>query len=301
MRVIPLCGVLAAFVLLPWTVRAQRFDVVTFNAPPGWTQQVLGDALMFELRPGARSFCQILVRKGRKAAMPLSRELDRTWSEWHARQQVVAETPDPAQLDLPGGLRLAQRVGRMQTGTGVLLTMLNVFQKADLLVSVMATASDSAAFERCSPATGEFLASLRIDPTPSPTESVIPKSDPKVAARFNNSVTGTWRYASGNVDPTSTVLSTTYYEVDVRFAADGTYRIAAKAETESGTYQVKGQQIVMRPRQAEGKAPYTLDWFFGDPPGSPGNSGLILRCSTSHWLGSFGGSATGWRPFKPAQ
>jgi hypothetical protein len=300
MRVVPAWALLAVLVFSPWTIMAQRFDVVTYTAPPGWTQLVQGDVLVFEMRPaGPRSSCQILVRKSRKAEAPLSQELDRTWAEWHAGRSVAVERPDPGQLDLPGGLRLAQRLGLIDTGTGAMLTMMNLFQKDDRIVTAVANTSREA-FERCSTAIGDFLASLRIDPTQTPTASTIPKSDPGVAAKFNNSVVRTWRYAAGNVDPTKTVLSTTYYEVDVRFAPDGTYRITTKFETESGTYQVKEQQILMRP-QAGGKAPYTLDWFFGDLPGSPGNSGLILRCPTSHWLGSFAGSATGWRPFKPAQ
>ena len=307
----PLCGLLAPLVLLPGTVMAQRFDVVTFDAPPGWTQQMLGDALMFELRPGTRAFCQIVVRKGRKAATPLAQELDRTWGEWYARQQVVAETPDPAQLDLPGGLRLAQRVGQLQTGTGVLLTMLNVFQKADLVVSVMVTASDAAAFKHCLPATGEFLASLRIDPTQNPTESVIPKPDPAVAAKFGNSVVGTWRYAFGTVNVTLNAPTQTHHAIDVRFASNGTYTITVDAaftgaagyhENESGTYQVEGQRILMRPKQTAGKpTSYVLDWFFGDNPNHQGNWGLILRCPTAEWLGSFSGTTGDWRTFKPVQ
>src|SRR6187402_2094157 len=105
MRVIPWCGLLAVLVFLPGAVMAQRLDVATFDVPRGWTQHALGDAVMFEIRPaGTRGFCQIFVRKSRKAAASLSQELDHTWSEWHAGQAVTAETPDPDQLDLPGGL-----------------------------------------------------------------------------------------------------------------------------------------------------------------------------------------------------
>src|SRR5690348_13780124 len=121
-RVITVCVLLVLVVFSPERVVAQRFDVMTFTAPPGWTQVVQGDVLVFEIRPaGPRSSCQILVRKSRRAVDSLARELDRTWSEWHAGQSVAAERPDPAQLDLPGGLRLARRVGQMQTGTGAML------------------------------------------------------------------------------------------------------------------------------------------------------------------------------------
>ena len=324
MRGMPLCGLLAALVFLPGTVMAQRFDVATFAVPPGWTQQEVGDALLFEMRPpGTRAFCQIFVRKSRKAAASLSQELDRTWAEWHARQAVTAETPDPAQLDLPGGLRLAQRVGQLQTGSGTMLTMLNLFQKADRLVGVVVNMSDAQAHERCSAAVGDFLASLRIDTTQAasppatsagttnPTGSVTPRPDPALAAKFGNSVVGTWRYAFGTVNVTLNAPTQTRHAIDVRFASNGTYTITVDAaftggagyhESESGTYQVEGQRILMRPKQTGGKAAsYVLDWFFGDNPNHQGNWGLILRCPTSEWLGSFSGTTGDWRTFKPVQ
>jgi hypothetical protein len=72
-------------------------------------------------------------------------------------------------------------------------------------------------------------------------------------------------------------------------------------DAESGTYEVQGQRILMRPTQRAGtREPYGLDWFFGDHPEFPGNWGLILR-SSSGWLGSFGGLEARWRTFKPAE
>lgn len=325
-RSIPLCGLLAVLVLAPGTVRAQQFDVVTFKAPPGWTQQALGDRLMFESRAlGTRSSCQILLHRSRKPAASLPQELDRAWSELRASQPLVATTPDPARLDLPGGITLAQRVGQVPTGSGTLMTMLNLFQKDDRLVPVVVTVADSQALDRCGPAIGDFLAGLRLDATPAaagpptadagrtnPAESPLPRSDPQLAAKFGNSVVGTWRFALTSVNVTLNAPSQVRNVIEVRFARDGTYRITVDMvpipgpgynEAESGTYQVEGQRILMRPAQATAKrGPYGLDWFFGDHPSYPGNWGLILRSSSrTAWLGSFSGLESNWRTFKPAE
>ena len=73
-RSLALRGLCAALVLAPWTVMAERFDVVAFDAPPGWTRQALGDGLMFETRSaGTQMFCQIFLRKSRR---PITVETD---------------------------------------------------------------------------------------------------------------------------------------------------------------------------------------------------------------------------------
>jgi hypothetical protein len=79
-RSTPLRGLCALLLLAPWAVMAQRFDVVTFDAPPGWTQQALADELMFETRP-AGTLCQIILRNSRAPTGSLLQELDREWSE----------------------------------------------------------------------------------------------------------------------------------------------------------------------------------------------------------------------------
>lgn len=291
---------------------AQRFGVVTFDAPPGWSQEALGDGLMFEVRPaGTRTFCQMFLRTSRKTATSLSLEMERTWSELRRTDALMAAGPDPAHRELPGGLTLAQRVGRVKTDTGTLVKIINLFQKDDRLVSVTVNIPDLAALERCTPAVDEFLASVRIDATPTDAASPVPRSDPALAAKFGNSVVGTWRYAITTVDVTLNAPSQIRNAIEVQFAPEGTYRITINMtalpgggfnDAESGTYQVEGQRIVMRPRQTGGKPEsYALDWFFGDHPSFPGNWGLILRSSLgSPWPGSFSGLPTAWRTFKPA-
>jgi hypothetical protein len=123
---------------------------VTFDAPPGWSRQALGDGLMFETRPaGTQTFCQIFLRRSRRPTASLPQELDRAWSELRQRQSLVAAAPDPAHLDLPSGFTLARRVGHLQTGSGTLLIMLNLLQKDDRLVTVVVNVGDSNALDRC--------------------------------------------------------------------------------------------------------------------------------------------------------
>lgn len=303
----------AVLFLAPFTVTAQRFDVVTFDAPPGWTSQALGDGLMFESRPpGTQTFCQVFLRRSRTPTASLSRELDRVWAEMTERQRLVVAGPDPAQLDLPSGFTLAQRVGQMQTGIGTLMVMLNLLQKDDRLVPVVVNIADSKALDLCGPAAGDFVASLRLDTTSSGDGGggTVPTSDPKLAAKFGNSVVGTWRYPITAVNVTSNAPTQVRNVIEIQFGRDGTYRIAVDlsrpgsggsfSDSETGRYDVDGQRILMRPAPGEGREPYRVDWFFGDRPGSPGNWGLIVR-SNNPWLGSFGADPTSWRTFKPPE
>lgn len=296
-------GLLAALVLVPWTVMAQRFDVVTFDPPPGWTQQALGDGLMFETRPAPRAFCQIFLRESRLAVAPLGQELDRLWSEMRQREPLVATPGDPGQLDLPSGFKVVQRVGQVY-GT---IKALNLLHKNSRLVPVVVSASDYSAVERCGAAIDSFVTSVRLDEASSAPGSrmtdargFVPRSDPQLAARFGNSVVGTWRFGHTVVD--FGALSQMRNIIEVEFARDGRYTITAAGTLyrsgETGTYRAEGQRILMYPGGAE---PYRLDWFFGDNPRYPGDSGLILRSDPEGWLGSRGGTSGGWRTFKPAE
>jgi len=317
----PLRGIFAALALAPWTAMADRFDVVTFDAPPGWTRQTLGNDLMFEMRlMGTRSSCQIVLRTSRTPTASLPQELDRAWSELRQPQPLVAETPDPAQLELPSGFLLAQRVGQVQTSTGALLVMLNLLQQDDRIVPVVVNITDAQAAEVCGTAIGDFVAGLKLDVSApaagTPTGVQVantadsqPTSDPQLAARFGNSVVGTWRFALTSANVSLNAPTQVRNVIEVRFAREGTYKItvnmsvpgsASFNDDESGTYQVQGQRVLMRPAQTTGRQPYALDWFFGDHPEFPGNWGLILR-SSSEWLGSFSGSYARWRTFKPAE
>jgi hypothetical protein len=291
---------------------ADRFDVLSFDAPPGWTQQALGDGLMFETKPSPRAFCQIFLRESRESTAPLLQELDRLWSEMRQREPLVAAPGDPGQLDLPSGFKLAQRVGQAY-GT---ITALNLLHKDDRLVPVVVNASDYDAIERCGPAIDNFVESLRLDETSvapgssttdargaSPADSPVPRSDPQLAARFGNSVVGTWRFGQTTVS-FGAAPTQMRNVIEVEFAGDGTYRITAGGTVyspgESGAYQVEEQRILMRPRGAD-PGPYSLDWFFGDNPRFVGDSGLILRSGPAGWAGSRGGSSGDWRTFKPAE
>jgi len=300
-------GLVALLCLAPCTAIAERFDIVTFDAPPGWERQATANGLVFDLRTAGADFCQIHLSKSRKQVATLPEELDRAWSALVARQTLIGESSTPTRHDLGNGSTLAQRFAQVRAGSGNHITMLNLFQRDDRLVMVVVNA-DPKGFQRCEPAIGELLAGLKLDKgvTAQPSPSQL-RSDPQWAARFANSVVGTWRYAFTAVTVTLGAPTQARNVIEIRFARDGTYSITNGvavpgssnfAESETGTYRSEGQRILMRPTQARSApGPYTLDWFFGDHPDYRGNWGLILR-SNANWLG---GDKDNWRPFKPAE
>ena len=304
------CGwrrLVALLCLAPCAAMADRFDIVTFDAPPAWERQATADGLVFNVRTAGAESCQVHLSKSRKLVATLAEELDRTWSALVARQTLIGEASAPRQLDLGNGLTLAQRFAQVRASGSSFITMLNLFQRDDRLVMVVVIA-DPKGFERCNAAIGEFLAGLRLDkaamPQPPPPQV---KSDPPWAARFGNSVVGTWRFALTAVTSTLNAPTQVRNVIEIRFARDGTYSITYGvavpgssnfAQSETGTYRSEGQRLLMRPTQTgSSPGPYSLDWFFGDHPDYRGNWGLILR-SNANWLG---GDKDRWRTFKPAE
>jgi hypothetical protein len=304
------CGwrrLVALLCFAPCATMADQFDIVTFDAPPAWERQATADGLVFNVRSAGAESCQVRLSKSRKLVATLAEELEHTWSALVARQTLVGEASAPRQLDLGNGLTLAQRFAQVRASDSSYITMLNLFQRDDRLVTVTVIA-DPKAFEHCNAAIGEFLAGLRLDKTvmPQPPSPQV-KSDPPWAARFGNSVVGTWRFALTAATSTLNAPTQVRNVIEIRFARDGTYNITYAvavpgssnfAESETGTYRSEGQRLLMRPKQTDGSpSPYTLDWFFGDHPDYRGNWGLILR-SNANWLG---GDKDYWRTFKPAQ
>ena len=159
------CGwrrLVALLCFAPCAAMADRFDIVTFDAPPAWERQATADDLVFNVRSAGAESCQVRLSKSRKLVATLPEELERTWSALVARQTLVGEASAPRQLDLGNGLTLAQRFAQVRASGGSFITMLNLFQRDDQLVMVVVIA-DPKSFERCNAAIGEFLAGLRLD------------------------------------------------------------------------------------------------------------------------------------------
>jgi hypothetical protein len=323
MRAVVGRGALVLPFLAPGSALADRLDSVTFDAPPGWNRQAIAAGLLFEA-PRARGggFCHFLLGKTLRAVRPLADELDRAWASLLGSQSVIGEVATPAQSSLGNGVALAQRMAQVQAGERSYVMVLNLLLQGDRLVMVAANAADASALDRCAPAIGDFIAGVTFDlmpgaqppPTAMPAAggsqaSVAPppRSDPQLAARFGNSVVGSWRYALTAVTVNLNAPTQTRNAIDIRFAPDGAYRITYRvtipgasmySQSETGTYRVDGPRIRMQPTlTAGGPRPYTLDWFFGDHPDYRGNWGLILRASVD-WTG---GDKDSWRTFKPVE
>ena len=228
------CGwrrLVALLCFAPCATMADRFDIVTFDAPPAWERQATADGLAFNVRSAGAESCQVRLSKSRKLVATLAEELEHTWSALVARQTLVGEASAPRQLDLGNGLTLAQRFAQVRASGSSYITMLNLFQRDDRLVTVVVIA-DPKAFERCNAAIGEFLAGLRLDKAvmPQPPSPQV-KSDPQWAARFGNSVVGTWRFALTAVTSTLNAPTQVRNVIEIRFARDGTYSIRMESQS----------------------------------------------------------------------
>ena len=293
--------------LAPCTAIAERFDIVTFDAPPGWERQATANGLVFDLRTAGADFCQIHLSKSRKLVATLA---------GGTGPHLVGAgcTPDPdrrgfdaTRHDLGNGLTLAQRFAQVRAGSGSYITMLNLFQRDDRLVMVVVNA-DPKGFQRCEPAIGEFLAGLKLDKggdgaaltvtaavRPAVGGAIRKLGRRDLAIRVDRRHGHSGRADAGAQRDRDPVRARRHVRITNGVAVPGSSNFA---ESETGTYRSEGQRILMRPKQARsGPGPYTLDWFFGDHPDYRGNWGLILR-SNANWLG---GDKDSWRTFKPAE
>jgi hypothetical protein len=314
MAVVPRRGLMALLLslLAPFDVSADRFDIVSFEAPAGWSRNEQPDGLIFESRQaGSDSACVMTVSSGHSATGSIAEELDRAWVAVLEEATFAGDPETLAPIDAGDGVTLARRIAAVQGAQGIVVTTLNLLRKGDRSVSVLAMASDRQAWDRCGNAQGDFLASMKFDmtmplrrpSTPATADSAAARPgsqtaqggpDPEMAARFNHSVVGKWQYTWTMVS-WGPAPATVRQEVDVRFERDGNYQILLQQISyETGTYRVDGQRILMRPASSDTDS-YALDWYFGAHPQATANRGLILR-SNNDWAG---GDKNEWRAFKP--
>ncbi|HEY5810269.1 MAG TPA: hypothetical protein VIT67_20015 [Povalibacter sp.] len=300
--------------LAPFDAKADRFDVVSFQAPTGWSRKEQGDGLVFESRQtGSDSFCVMTLSSGYPATGSIAEELDRAWAAVLEGAKFAGDPETLAPVDVGDGVTLARRIAQVQRAQGVLITTLHLLRGGDRFVLVLAMVSDRQAWDRCGNAQGDFLAGMKLDTTTPLRQPSAPATangstarpggltaqggpDPQMAARFNHSVVGAWRFAWTMVS-WGPAPATVRQEIDVRFERDGNYRIwLQQIESEAGTYRVDGQRILMRPAGSNIDS-YALDWYFGTHPEATANWGLILRSSVN-WAG---GDKNEWRAFKPPE
>jgi hypothetical protein len=298
-------------VLAPFDCSADRFDIVSFEAPAGWSRNERPDVLVFESRQAdSDSTCVMTLSSGYPATGSIAGELDRAWAAILEGATFAGDPETLAQKDVGDGVTLARRIAAVQGAQGIALTTLNLLRRGDRSVSVLAVASDREAWDRCGSAQGDFLASMKLDmkmplrqpSAPATADSAAARAgsqtarggpDPEMAARFNHSVVGKWQYAWTMVS-WGPAPATVRQEVDVRFERDGNYQVLLQQIShETGTYRVDGQRILMRPSSDTDS--YALDWYFGTHPQAVANRGLILR-SNNDWAG---GDKNEWRAFKP--
>ncbi|HMN44607.1 MAG TPA: hypothetical protein PKE27_08550 [Povalibacter sp.] len=309
---------LLLLLLTPLGASADRFDIASFEAPAGWSRKERADGLVFESRQvGSDSVCLMTVSRGYSATASLREELDRAWTAVMEGRTFADDPETPAPLDIGNGVTIARRIAPVQTPKGISIAALNLLRKGDRLVLVLVSVSDGEAWDRCGNVHGDFLASMQLDMTMPLTEPAAlanadssathPDStvrpdrlpaqggpDPQMAAKFNHSVVGEWQWVLTTITwgPAPVKFRHVF---NIRFERDGKYRIASQnVPTETGTYRLDGQRILMRPTSG---ADYVLDWYFGTHPEASANWGLILRSNVDWAAGDTGE----WRAFKPPE
>jgi hypothetical protein len=214
---------------------ADSFGGWTYSAPPGYTGEQLDDHVEWT-RVGNDSFCSISIFELRPVRSSVAVEAA---YEWHnvVMPTFTAKVVRRTKLETTGGAAVGVTTAALTTGDGTRYAGIHYsVMPPGMIGSVLLTSSSHAALRGCERVATAVVRSLDVDWS-SPRFT-----DPEARVETPQ---GRWAIAG----PTSR---------EYTFAADGTYRFHSETSTkdrdrtidESGTYAVRGNQLVLTPRSA---------------------------------------------------
>ena len=235
--------------------RADKFDIVEFAAPQGWTKEVEEGSTSFTTGDPSGAYCAMVLMKSLPAGPDSKRNFQVVW-DIIARDYVKtvgAPVMQPSATD--NGWTVESGVAEATTDKGSAALMLVTATGGGKLVSLVIL-TNSNSYQR---AVDNFITSLRLPKV----EVAAQPSDPNAGAK--SSLPGLWvRYtteSSGVVNGTN-MLSGGYFRREYLFKPDGTYRFRAKDWSvyvkdilyvqETGKWSVSGDKLTITPSQGSG-------------------------------------------------
>jgi len=232
---------------------ADTFDIAAFRSPAGWTKQPKDGGLIFSTSDEKKgAYAMIVLYRSEKSAGDAKSDFDADWRQFVVGAFGVKDKPqmDPQRQDggwiiSTGGATFDGQLGR----SAVILSTYTGYERKFSAAAIFNNQEYVAAIEA-------FASSLDLS-KPAQLPAAVP------TAKTETSIIGTWGQNLGAHmtygDPVAAGMAG-YSKDQYTFNADGTYRFVSKTfrmtydkiilVIESGTYQINGGTLTIKPQKS---------------------------------------------------
>ncbi|MBO9634092.1 MAG: hypothetical protein J7578_13335 [Chitinophagaceae bacterium] len=248
------------FLVTSVSMQAQKrsFDIVSYAAPSGWTEEVKDSYISYSKATGS-NWSQIVIYKSIVSKGDIVSDMQSEWETVVLSVHAIQDEQKSKQENSKGWEQLS-RAGTWKYNGANVATILMVFSNGKNCVSVL-----------CNGTSEEFLKefiqmvqSIELPP-PSKAEAVIAKSS-NTSAGNSSSILGLWtsyNIESSGVTNGMPVPTGGYFRREYFFFENGTYLFKAKDWSvymkeilfmyETGKYEIKGNQLILTPDKGKGE------------------------------------------------
>ena len=242
-------------VCFSWTIFAQAsetFDIATFQPPKGWTKQTGKDAIQFSIEDKG-SYCLITLFRSMPGLGGTKENFDAAWSTIVKETVTVSAAPQMLPADdkgewlIAGGFAPFEKDG--EKGVVMLITATGYGKMINALLL-----TNTQAYE---PAATAFLESISFKKpaADSPTPAATAPAEASIVGTWGSNVGASMTYG----DPVAAGMAG-YTKSQYTLNADGTYIFNSKTfrmgydkiilVRESGTYQISGSTLSVKPQKS---------------------------------------------------
>lgn len=233
------------------TAQNASYDIVQYQPPQGWKQEQ-GDKHLVYSRIDGGSWAQIAIYQSTASKGDIKKDMQREWETLvlSLRKVQNEEQTIPARAD---GWSVMTRSGVWQhNGTNV-ATLLTTYSNGQVCFSILCNATAKPYLNNYK----ALIASVHPNVPPSSAAPATTGATPKLAGLWVSIVNEISGYSNGIA-----LTSGGYFRKEYRFNADGSYQYRVKNwsvtvkdilyATETGTYAVQGNQLVIHPAKGSG-------------------------------------------------
>lgn len=265
----------------------QTFDIVSYNAPPGWTTKQEGTYISYSRIDGG-SWAQIALYQHRNSDGSTQTDFDKEWNDLVATGKTIS-SPEKTEPQTADGWTVISGSGVWQyNGTNV-ASVLTVYSNNQVCVSVLCNATAQPYLKDYQALLGSL--DLNADSVSSNAEMPVSASSEETTqpANTNNSPLAgkIWEGSSSEKFNGSGMNTGGFFTKQYQFNADGTYRfvdVLASHYTDTktlnhktGTWSVGVNQLTIKPSNGQNE-----EWSKAEKT-TNGNSDVTNRAINETW------------------
>lgn len=260
-KIIPL--VFPVVMVNPVFAQKKAFDIVSFNAPAGWTEQP-GSGNVSYSRIDGGSWAQVAVYEHRSSQGTIQADFEKEWNELVASNQAIS-SPERTKPQTAAGWTVMSGSGVWQYNGANVATILTVYSNNQVCVSVLCNATAQPYLREYQKLLGSLdLDASRVREASGGTNGASSAGNSPAMNTNSNAIVGLWTsnilessggyYANGMP---VTNYTAGYFRKEYTFYANGTYQFLQKSWSaymkeilfsyETGTWSINGNKLTLKP------------------------------------------------------